>query len=167
MEHGAVVALSYTPWPTATPALRATVASAFARAGLPHLRETTARGEIGLLAPGLTWAPTSLSVCLVVEAADANRELAADTPLWSRLRAACSAVRDAIPDLPLGLHVVTTERKTSYAWSPDDAAADVEMAFDTLIESGRRRVRVVSLQWPMAANLAVLYHRECGRAPVL
>jgi len=136
MEHGAVVALSYTPWPTATPVLRATVASAFARAGLPYLRETTARGGDRALAPGLAWAPTSLSVCLVVEAADANRELAADAPLWSRLRAACGAVRAAVPDLPLGLHVVTAERKTSYAWPPDDAAADVAMAFDALIESG-------------------------------
>lgn len=130
--------LDYTPWPTATPALRATVARAFARAGLPHPRETMALGGDGPLPPGLAWAPTSLAVCLVVEASDIdpNQELAADAPLWSRLRAACAGVRGAIPDLPLGLHIIVAERQTAYAWAPDDAAADVETAFDTLIKSG-------------------------------
>ncbi len=131
--------LEYTPWPTATPALRAAVAGAFVQAGLPHPRETTAPGGDSPLPPGLAWAPTSLSVCLVVEADDANQELqelAANAPLWSRLRAACSAVRAAVPDLPLGLHVITAKRKTAYAWPPDDAATDIEMAFDALIKSG-------------------------------
>ncbi len=137
MEQGTVVALVYTPWPTATPALRATVTNVFARAGLPDLRETTAPGGDGPLAPGLAWAPTSLVVRLVVEAAAANQDLAANALLWSRLRAACSGVRDTVPALPLGLDVVTIARKTSYAWSPDDAAADVERAFDALIQSGR------------------------------
>jgi len=124
-----IVDLEYTPWPTATPALRAAVAGAFARAGLLDLREATAPGGDDPLTPSLAWAPTSLTVRLVVEAADAI--------LWSRLRAACGAVRGTIPDLPLGLHVVTAQRKTAYAWRPDDAAADVAMAFDALIQSGR------------------------------
>ncbi len=128
--------LKYIPWPTATPALRAAVDGAVVQAGLPHPRETTAPGGDGPLPPGLAWAPTSLSVCLVVEADDANQELAADAPLWPRLRAACSAVRGAVPDLPLGLHVIAAKRQTAYAWAPDDAASDVKMGFDALIESG-------------------------------
>jgi ketosteroid isomerase-like protein len=72
----------------------------------------------------------------VVEADNANWELAADAALWPRLRAACAAVRGSLPDLPIELRVTTARRTTRYAWSPDDAAADVEMAFDALIASG-------------------------------
>jgi len=138
MHANVALVLAYTPWPTATPALRVAVAGAFAQAGLPHARETAAPGGDGPLPLGLAWVPTSLAVCLVVEASDAdpNQELAADAPLWSRLCVACAAVRGVAPDLPLSLHVVIAERKTAYAWAPDDAAADVEMAFDALIESG-------------------------------
>jgi hypothetical protein len=65
--HGHVTLdLEYTPWPTATPALRASVADAFAQAGLPHSRETTAPGGDSPLPPDLAWAPTSLSVCIAV-----------------------------------------------------------------------------------------------------
>jgi hypothetical protein len=86
--------------------------------------------------PDLAWAPTSLSVGLVIEADTANQELAADAALWSWLRAACAAVRGSLPALPIALRVTTARRTTRYAWSPDDAAADVEMACDALIASG-------------------------------
>jgi len=32
--------------------------------------------------------------------------------------------------------MITAKRKTAYAWPPDDAATDIEMAFDALIKSG-------------------------------
>ncbi len=132
-----IVDLEYTPWPTAIPALRAAVVGAFARAGLPDLREVTAPGGDDPLTPGLAWAPTTLAVRLVVEMNNADQQLAADAILWLRLRAACGVVRDTLPDLPLSLQVVTAQHKTSYAWRPDDTAADVAMAFDALIQSGR------------------------------
>jgi hypothetical protein len=61
--HGHVTLdLEYTPWPTATHALRASVADAFAQAGLPHSRETTAPG-VGADEPvGLHSSPMSSGV---------------------------------------------------------------------------------------------------------
>ena len=48
------------------------------------------------------------------------------------LHAACAAVRLARPELPLGLHVIVGQRKTSYAWRPDDAPVEVRAALAAL-----------------------------------
>jgi hypothetical protein len=51
-NHNVTLDLEYPPWLTATSALRASVADAFAQAGLPHPRDTTAPGGDGPLPPG-------------------------------------------------------------------------------------------------------------------
>jgi hypothetical protein len=133
-----ILELEYTPWPTATPAVRSAVAEAFAQAGVPIAREMTAAGADGPPPSELRWAPTHLTVRLLIATGgsdEASRNLRQDQTLWLRLANACAAVRQMAPTLPLGLQVHAGDHRTWYGWRPDDAVADVEAALKVLAAS--------------------------------
>jgi hypothetical protein len=87
----------------------------------------------------MRWAATHLSVRLVSsEVAPVPGETRTDTmaQAWAQLSEACSGVRRAVPELPLGLHLVTATGMVWYAFRPDDTPDDVRAGIDALAEGG-------------------------------
>jgi hypothetical protein len=152
--------LEYVPWPTASADLRAQVAHHFQEAALSLRRETTYPGAGGngeTPKSGITWAATTLIVCLVAPAPDEPALYARQThrllaEVGPRLSRACSLVRASFPTLPLGVAVILLGSHAPnnqfsarswqgvttfhYAFSPQTTAGEIQAGMAALVEGG-------------------------------
>jgi hypothetical protein len=129
------IELLYTPWATASPELRATVAGIFRTLDLPIAREaTTPGGEDRPLPPGISWAPTHLDVRVAIVGEDDvyGNALPVQAEMWRRLGEAGATIRRTVPALPLGVLVVSGGRTYGFALQLDDPSDDVKAGITAL-----------------------------------
>jgi hypothetical protein len=99
------IELQFTPTKTSTPEMRAVVERAFADAQLCVANWTVPWGEHHDPAKsGMQWAQPSLDVCFVSPPLDdCSRTGALTAAFGPNLGIALAAIRDALPELPLGI----------------------------------------------------------------
>jgi hypothetical protein len=99
------IELQFTPTKTSTPTMRAVVERAFSDAQLPIARWTVPWGEDHDPAEfGSRWADPHLDVCFVGPPLDDGYRTGTLTAAFGpRLGIALSAIRDELPELPLGI----------------------------------------------------------------
>jgi hypothetical protein len=134
------VELQFTPTRTATSVHRSTVETAFLEAGIPVARWTVPAGEdeFASLHPQVPFADPTLGVHLVVADAGAASYATgmATFTVLPALGRACSVIRAAIPDLPMGIDERVGNERRHLAFRPADDSAAIVRSFEGFPRKG-------------------------------
>ena len=127
------VELQFTPTRTATAVQRLTVESAFRDVGVPITRWTVPVGEDEIAAelPSARFADPLLDIRLLVDDEDVNGYLTgkATFTLLPGLGHACSAIRAALPELPMGIDERVGDERRHLGFRHTDDSFEIARSF--------------------------------------